>query len=181
MSFASPRGFLFRLIRRPRRDRPIDRSIERRSARFFFYCFKDPLLIRGPLIGESIRTREASRSASPPGAACDCARGKARYKVVVGKQLIGQITLIKGNNVGRFHGRITMRASQVHLNISLMPAGRRGPATADMRALFRTHQCPQARPSSVVRKGRSSKLFRNAIGLPREAVRRVGIKFVLPF
>lgn len=28
--------------------------------------------------------------------------------MVAGKRLIGQITLIKGNNVGRFHGRITM-------------------------------------------------------------------------
>jgi len=48
--------------------------------------------------------------------------GESCYKVVVGKRLIGQITLIKGNNASRFHGRITMQASQVHLNISLMPA-----------------------------------------------------------
>lgn len=68
--------------------------------------------------------------------------GESRYKVVVGKRLIGQITLIKGNNVSRFHGRITMpQASQVHLNISLMPTVWWAGGT-DMRALFRTHQCP---------------------------------------
>lgn len=123
---------------------------------------------------------------SPPGAACDdraSSRGESRYKVVVGKRLIGQITLIKGNNASRFHGRITMQVSQVYLNISLMPGpvatGRRG---GHARAFsYASLPVGPFRSSSVIRKGRSSELFRNAQSVFRErrqACRR--IKFVLP-
>lgn len=75
--------------------------------------------------------------------------------MVSGKRLIGQITLIKGNNVGRFHGRITMGLAGP---FEYFPNARPATAAADMRALFPTHQCPVGsgfRWSSVVRKGRS--------------------------
>lgn len=88
--------------------------------------------------------------------------------MVVGKRLIGQITLIKGNNVSRFHGRITMpQASQVHLNISLMPPVWSTGRTC-ARFFVRINARGSVRSSSVVRKGRPSKLFQNAVSLPRE-------------
>lgn len=59
--------------------------------------------------------------------------------MVSGKRLIGQITLIKGNNVGRFHGRITMGLAGP---FEYFPNARPATAAADMRALFPTHQCP---------------------------------------
>lgn len=112
-----------------------------------------------------------------------------------GKRLIGQITLIKGNNVGRFHGRITMGLAGP---FEYFPNARPATAAADMRALFPTHQCPVGsgfRWSSVVRKGRSC-LPRNSrplslslslflslpplLGESGHRVRRRGIKFVLP-
>lgn len=74
-------------------------------------------------------------------------RQRSRYKVVAGKRLIGQIILIKGNNVGRFHGRITMGLAGP---FEYFPNARPATVVADMRALFRTHQCPVGRVPLVV-------------------------------
>ena len=74
-------------------------------------------------------------------------RREAVTSWVVGKRLIGQITLIKGNNVGRFHGRITMGLAGP---FEYFPNAWPATALADMRALFRTHQCPVGRVPLVV-------------------------------
>lgn len=111
--------------------------------------------------------------------------------MVSGKRLIGQITLIKGNNVGRFHGRITMGLAGP---FEYFPNARPATAAADMRALFPTHQCPVGLGSvGRLSSGRVGPAYHETrvprlpcplslslLGESGHRVRRRGIKFVLP-